>query len=515
MLTPEFLAGIADDIVKLYGELDDLITRDIVRRLLKAGEMTETALWQANKAQQSGMLYDDVIKKVSEFGKISDEQVRGIFEEAGAKALNFDISVYKAAGLSPVPLRQSAAAAQVLKAGISKTNGLIHNLTRTTANAVQQAYIHAATIAEMQITSGAFDPHTAIRNAVNAAIKEGTHIIYPSGHRDRVDVAIRRAVVTGVSQTTGEISLQYASDMGCDLMEISAHFGARPSHAEWQGKIVSLSGRSGYLSIDDIGYGTGAGFKGWNCRHDWYPFFEGISRRAYSEQRLKEYADQTVKYGDEEIPYYEATQKQREMERSIRESRRQLAGYDEAIKNADKQTSAAIQADFERASVKLKQQEAIYKDFANQTGLSRQTDRIQVSGFDRSVSQKAVQANKLVEKIKKEDIIKEKIREAGNLSKKAEIHLEPKSIDVDSLSFDEKHINKDRMHHVTESQAKQWIKDSKISTTVWGGKFERYYGVEGTVYVNLNENNIRTAFSHSEYGDAVKSIMEVIKKYGL
>lgn len=204
MLTPEYLAGIADDIIELYSELDELILRDLVRRLVKTGNVTETAYWQLRKAQQSGLLYEDVIKRVSQLSDASEPQVRQLFEDAGVKALEFDCSVYEKAGLSPVPIRQSVAAARVLQAGISKTNGLLKNLTRTTANSAQQTYIHAAAIAEMQITSGAFDPHTVIRNAVNAAVKEGTYILYPTGRRDRVDVAVRRAVVTGVSQTTGK-----------------------------------------------------------------------------------------------------------------------------------------------------------------------------------------------------------------------------------------------------------------------------------------------------------------------
>ena len=109
------------------------------------------------------------------------------------------------------------------------------------------------------------------------------------------------------------------------------HAGARPSHAAWQGKLVSLSGKKGYLDKRDIGYGTGPGFKGWNCRHDWYPFFEGISHRAYSNQRLKELSEKKVVYNDEEIGYYEATQKQREMERQIRATRRELNGYTAAM----------------------------------------------------------------------------------------------------------------------------------------------------------------------------------------
>lgn len=406
MLTPEYIAGLADDILGLYNELEAAIMRDIVRRLLKTGEVTDTARWQINKAQEAGLLYEDVIRQAVKISEKSDAEIERLFAEAGAKALQFDLDIYKAAGLNPLPLNLSPTAARVLLAGIKKTQGLLNNLTRTTANTSQQAYIHAATIAELQITSGAFDPATAIRNAIREAVKAGPLVSYPSGHKDRVDVAVTRAVRTGVSQTTGEISLQYANDMGCDLMEITAHFGARPSHAVWQGQIVSLSGRAGYLSRDDIGYGSGDGFKGWNCRHDWYPYFEGISRPAYSAQRLREYADKTVQYNGQDMSYYDATQRQRDMERRIRATRRELAGYDEAMKAATPEQRKALQPDFDKASVKLKQQEATYKDFAKQTGLTARGNRLFTPEFNRSVSQEAVQANAAFTKLIGETIIK-------------------------------------------------------------------------------------------------------------
>ncbi|MDE6833925.1 MAG: phage minor capsid protein [Ruminococcus sp.] len=146
----------------------------------------------------------------------------------------------------------------------------------------------------MQITSGAFSYQEAIRQAVQKTAQDGVRVLYSSGHTDRIDVAVRRAVLTGVGQTCREIGLMNAQECGCDLMEITAHSGARPAHAQWQGKIVSLSGRKGYLSKSDIGYGTGDGFGGWNCRHDWFPFFEGYSKRNYSEKNLQKLDKKTL-----------------------------------------------------------------------------------------------------------------------------------------------------------------------------------------------------------------------------
>lgn len=395
MLTPEYLDHVGDELLDLYSQLDESILRDITRRLVKAGKVTATAQWQIWRAQESGLLYDDIIIEVAKLSSASDAQVRVLFEDAGAVSVSYDNRIYEAAGLTPHPIKASPSAMQALNAGIEKTAGHLNNLTLTTASTAQQVFIQAATLAEMQVESGAFDYITSIRNAVREASKESKWISYPSGHRDRIDVAMRRAVLTGVSQTTGQISMFYAQDMGCDLMEITAHAGARPSHAVWQGQIVSLSGRSGYLSLSDIGYGTGAGFKGWNCRHDWYPFFEGLSESAYPRREIEAYKNATVRYDGRTIPLYDATQMQRTMERKIRDTKRILAGLDAGIEEtSDEALKAALKQDFTAKSALLKRQEATLKEFLRETGLLNDSSRVQVYGFEHSQASKAVWANR-------------------------------------------------------------------------------------------------------------------------
>lgn len=391
MLTPEYLDHVGDELLALYSKLDESILRDITRRLVKSGNVTATAQRQIWRAQESGLLYDDIIAEVAKLSSASDAQVRALFEDAGAVSVSYDNRIYEAAGLTPLPIKASPSAMQALNAGIEKTAGHLNNLTLTTASTAQQVFIQAATLAEMQVENGAFDYVTAVRNAVREASKESKWISYPSGHRDRIDVAMRRAVLTGVSQTTGQISMFYAQDMGCDLMEITAHAGARPSHAVWQGQIVSLSGRSGYLSLSDIGYGTGAGFKGWNCRHDWYPFFEGLSESAYPRREIEAYKNATVRYDGRTIPLYDATQMQRAMEREIRDTKRILAGLDAGIEETSDETlKAALKQDFTAKSALLKRQEAALKEFLRETGLLNDSSRVQIYGFGHSQASKAV-----------------------------------------------------------------------------------------------------------------------------
>lgn len=408
MLTPEQLANCADDIVELYAKLDEEIIRDVVRRFCQTGIITETGKLQLNALQNVGMLHSDIMRSFSEYSGISQEMTRKLFEQAAVTSLEYDMAIYLENGLEPVPLHMSPAAMQVLEAGYIKTEGNLQNLTMTTAKTSQTNFISACTLAEMKVESGAFSYNQAILDAIKLLAVEGSSVSYPSGHTDKLDVAVRRNVMTGLGQTTGQICLGYAQELGCDLMEITAHSGARPSHAAWQGQIVSLSGKKGYLTLTDIGYGTGEGFKGWNCRHDWYPYFEG-STRMYSVEDLEALNAKDVEYPDGSMhTQYEAEQRQRAYERKIRQYKRELAADDEAIKILkDEVAIKTAKDDFDKVSVKLKSVEAELQAFCKKTDLLPANARTQVYGFGRSTAQRAVWSNKKnIAKSHKKSIIK-------------------------------------------------------------------------------------------------------------
>ena len=395
MLTPEQLAHCTDDIVELYTKLNEEIVRDIARRVAKASDVTPTGRLQILALQNVGMLTDDILQTVSKYSGMSDSLLYDLFEDAGIMSVEYDMEIYTKNGLNPLPLNMSPAAMQTLEAGYRKTNGNLRNLTGTTAVTSQTNFINACTMAEMKAESGAFSPQQAIIDAVKQLAADGAVVRYPSGHKDKLDVAVRRNVMTGIGQTTGEVCLGYARELEWDLMEITAHAGARPSHARWQGQIVSLSGRKGYLSLDDIGYGTGEGFKGYNCRHDWYPYSEG-SARMYTAEEIAKLNAKDIEFPDGSMhTLYEAEQYQRAYERRIRETKRILAAKNEFIINTDSEPlKRAMQSEFDKKAITLKRQEAQLKDFCKKTGLRIDSSRMQKYGFGRSTAQKAVWSNK-------------------------------------------------------------------------------------------------------------------------
>lgn len=191
-----------------------------------------------------------------------------------------------------------------------------------------------------------------------------------------IESAVRMNIITGVNQTCGKLQELRADEVGWDLMELTAHSGARPSHMSWQGKIVSRSGKKGYLSLDDIGYGTATGFKGVNCRHDWYPYYKG-SARTYTQEQLDAWENEKVTYNGKEYSKYDATQLQRAMERRIRTDKKELAGLHGILTSNNKDIDIEqVQSEIRNIKANEKANREALDDFLKQTGLRKDNSRL-------------------------------------------------------------------------------------------------------------------------------------------
>ncbi|QIB68258.1 phage capsid protein [Aminipila butyrica] len=369
MLKPRYLEQLPDNLLEIYSQAERDIIVDMVRRITTYDFFIPSAEYQLKKLQDMGLLHNEIIRLLSKSSGIAEKEIKRLMKEAGATALKTDDSIYRKAGLDPTPLDANPALQAVMASGIKKTGGLFKNLTNTTANTATKQFERALDRAYMQITSGAFDYNSAIRMVIKDLCSKGVAVIeYPSGHVDYMEVAVRRATVTGVNQTAAKLQDTRADEMGSDLVETTAHAGARPEHTAWQGKIFSRGGKhSKYPDfVTSTGYGTGTGLCGWNCRHNFFPYFKGISKPAYSKAGLKDMDAKKYTYNSQELTEYEATQKQRTIERAIRKWKREEV----AMKAADQPT--------DEATSKVRQWQGVQRDFINQTGLKRQYDREQV-----------------------------------------------------------------------------------------------------------------------------------------
>lgn len=362
MLTFRQLDDLPDSVVRIMAELEQSIINDMARRIASLGAVTDATNWQALRLEAIGAEQEHLIRELSRVLRITDEQLIRLFDEAATRALESDSKMYRAAGYDPVPLADNPYLQQVITAGLTKTLGEFSNLTRTTANTATRQFERALDLAHMQIVSGGMDYRTATKNAIRDLARKGiASIAYPTGHVDYLDVATRRAVLTGVNQTAAEVQLENMQQMGTDLVETTAHHSARPTHAVWQGKVFSISGaHPKYPDFRrETGYGTGPGLCGWNCRHSFFPFFEGLSDPAYSAERLRSYNERSVTYGDETISLYDATQQQRYIERQIRRWKREASALE------------AGGVDDTAARRKIREWQARQRDFIDQTGLRR------------------------------------------------------------------------------------------------------------------------------------------------
>lgn len=362
MLTFRQLDDLSASVADSLEDTTQSIIVDMARRISRLGEITPATNWQMLRLELVGAQQEKIIKELSRCLSMTEKQIEKMFDEAATRTIDKDNQIYKEAGYEPVALKDNPYLQQVISAGLAKTNGTFKNLTRTTARTATKQFEDALDLAHTQIVTGARDYQSSIKSAIKNLSQKGLNSIkYSSGKIDSLDVAARRAILTGINQTTGEIQIANMELMGTDLVEVTAHHGARPSHAIWQGKVFSVSGTSlEYPSLREVtGYGTGDGLKGWGCRHDFFPFIEGVSEKAYTSKSLRRLSEQTTTYNGKKLSIYEATQQQRYIERQIRQWKREAY----ALK--------AGNVDYIAAQRKVREWQARQRDFISQTGLRR------------------------------------------------------------------------------------------------------------------------------------------------
>ena len=362
MLTFRQLDDAPQRIDQVMAEVEQNIINDMARRIGRMGYASDATQWQLSRLEALSASEAVVREKLYQALNITEEELVNLFDEAATRSLAFDDRVYKAAGYDPAPLVENLYLQQIVQAGLKKTLGTFENLTRTTANTASRMFENVLDVAHQEIVSGGMDYKSAIKRGIRELTINGLPAItYPTGHVDCLDVAFRRATLTGVNQTAAELQIARMEEMGCDLVETTAHPGARPDHQVWQGKWFSYSGKNPNYPdfVSNTGYGTGPGLCGWNCRHSFFPVIEGLSNHEYSAKKLREYNNKKVTFNGQKMDLYEATQQQRYIERMIRKWKREESAFG----------SAGL--DSSGARGKVREWQARQRDFVKQTGLRR------------------------------------------------------------------------------------------------------------------------------------------------
>lgn len=362
MLSPRYLEGISDEIVDIYAQLEADILQDMARRIARLGKVTEATKWQAELLAETGALKKDVNKIIKKYDPAIRKEITAIYNDAMVKNARADNIIFKDAlghGVSDIN-------AQVMLASIQKTRADLSRLTITTAYTTEQQFVQVANAAYMQVVTGAFDYDTAMKKACNQLATEGVSgVQYRNGKPVRLNIepAVRMNIITGVNQTASAMTLNNCDELGCDLVETTAHIGARPEHAAWQGEVFSISGTNPkYRPFSVCELGTITGLCGINCRHSYYPYFEGTETH-YTQADLDEMEKQTVTYNGQKMTRYEGEEQLRGIERNIRHYKRRAL------------TQEAAGIDNTAAREKIGEWQAKARDFTKQTGIERDSAR--------------------------------------------------------------------------------------------------------------------------------------------
>lgn len=418
MFTPTEIEALPSAMEQLYRSLQLNIMSDLTERLKTNGEeITSAADWQINRLYELGVSKDEIDILIQNTLDVSNDEIDRIYDEVVKSGYARNEKLYTSKGKEHIPYAENKQLQQLVKAVKNQTKSEYRNITGSLGFAVRNAdntlsftpladfYQRTLDNGLMQIASGAVDYNTVLKKAVKAMTDSGLRTVdYASGWSNRVDVAARRALMTGFNQVVAKVNEDNAEQHGTEYFEVSYHRGARPTHQVWQGRVYSKK------ELETVcGLGTVTGLCGANCYHSYSPFIKGIDTQIYSEEeldRMNEEENTPKEYNGKTYTAYEAQQRQRQLETAMRADRQKIELLTQG--GADDDTITGAKA-------KYFQRQDEYVKFSKAMNLPQQWERITIDGknaLGSKLPKKAGSVNKItaesVAKSGKSGIIKEK-----------------------------------------------------------------------------------------------------------
>ena len=382
---PELLDSLPEELAELYRGLEDTLLTEICSRLKLRDELNEVTVQDIKALRAHGIDLKEIKKAIQKATGISEQKLNKLLDDIVERNQQYYTNVID---LAHITQPETLVSIEDTWAIYQQTKRDLRNITRSMGFLVDngrtmlppaKAYQWALDNAAMQVQSGAINYNQAIKMAVKQLADSGLKVVdYETGHHDSIDVAARRAVMTGVSQLCAKYTEQSAEYLGTPYYEVSAHAGARDkpgpspwsSHKDWQGKVYSIRAGDIYPSIYEVcGLGAVDGLEGANCRHRRFPWVESVSERTYTEEQLEHIDDGLgCTFEGKNYTAYEATQEQRKVERTIRKLKREKASYN----------AAGLTDEEQAVNIKLRRLNAKYKAFSKAAGLPEQWERMKV-----------------------------------------------------------------------------------------------------------------------------------------
>lgn len=382
---PEILDALPEELAALFRALEDTLLDEICSRLNLADQLNEVTVQDIRALRSHGIDLKGIEKAIRKTSGISEKKLQELLDDVVERNQKYYTDLID---LTHITQPETLVSIEDTRAIYEQTKQTMRNLTRSMGFLVDagrtilppaKAYQWALDNATMQIQSGAINYNQAIKSAVKQLADSGLKVVdYESGHRDQIDVAVRRAVMTGVNQICAKYTEQSAEYLETPYFEVSAHSGARDkpgpspwsSHKDWQGKVYSIRAGDIYPNIYEVcGLGAVDGLEGANCRHRRFPWVERVSERTYTDEKLEHIDDGLgCTFDGKACTAYEATQMQRRVERTIRKLKREKAAY----------MAAGLKGDAMALNTRLHRLSTKYKAFSAAAGLPEQRKRMKV-----------------------------------------------------------------------------------------------------------------------------------------
>lgn len=396
---PEILDVLPEELAELFRSLENTLLTEICSRLKAADQLNEVTVQDIRALRSHGVDLKEIKKAIRKTTGISEQKLNKLLNDVVERNQKYYTEVID---LAHITQPETLLSIEDTWAIYEQTRQEMRNITRSMGFLVDsgrtmlppaKAYQWALDNAAMQVQSGAISYNQAIKTAVQQLAQSGLKVVhYESGYRDQIDVAARRAVMTGVNQICAKYTEQSAEYLNTPYFEVSAHAGARDkpgpspwsSHKDWQGKVYSTRSNDIYPNIYEVcGLGYVDGLEGANCRHRRFSWVEGVSERTYTDEQLAHIDDGLgCTFDGKKYTAYEATQMQRRVERQIRAQKRLVNGY----------KAAGLADDATAANIKLRRLNGKYREFSKAAGLPEQKERLKVLYQDDAASKTAASA---------------------------------------------------------------------------------------------------------------------------
>lgn len=389
-MTPDELEKLPKPLERIMRDLEISIMQEIIERIKAVAQITPVTDWLLMRITAIGMSKSKIKRLIGEAIRETDLRVDDIYEQAVSSDFIRNKEIYESVEKEYIPYEENKWLQQVVETARRQTKDSLRpmeNITQTMGFNVPMGgskkvftplseYLERSMDkAMMGIVTGTKTYSQAVGDVIDEMTASGIRTVdYASGKSDRIEVAARRAVMTGVAQMTDKVNEKNAEELGTDHWEVDWHIGARNTgtgylnHQNWQGKVYSSAEMRTICGLGEM-----LGFAGINCYHIRFPFIPGISKRKYTDEWLAEQnrrENEKKVFRGREYDTYGALQYQRSLERSIRKQKQDVALL-EAV-GADKEIITA-------AKCRLRLTNRTYTEFSKEMGLRQQRERLRTA----------------------------------------------------------------------------------------------------------------------------------------